>query len=139
VVDLENKFHRTPTDLEIAEHLGISTADLRETYSQLNRTQVTALEELTLNQHDDNLTLLDTVTDFTAPDPEEVLIVRELVSLLARGISRLPRSEAVVLYLYYVAQKTLAEIAKELGVTESQIYHLRSSSLTNLREGLSAG
>lgn len=139
VVDLENKLHRSPTDTEIAERLDISSSDLRETYSQLHRTQVTALEELTLNQHDDNLTLLDTVTDYTAPDPEEVLMVQELVTLLARGVSKLPRSEMVVLYLYYVAQKTLAEISKELGVTESQIYHLRSSSLNNLRESLSAG
>jgi RNA polymerase sigma factor FliA len=50
----------------------------------------------------------------------------------------LPERLRTVVEQYFFAQRKMADIAADLGVTESRVSQLRSEALTMLREGLQA-
>lgn len=56
--------------------------------------------------------------------------VAETVSLLLARLSRRPR---FVIEAYYLADRTLADIARELGVTESRISQIHTLALRQMR------
>ena len=43
---LENRLHRSPTDAEVAQQLGITTDDLHQIFNQMSFVSVVALDEL---------------------------------------------------------------------------------------------
>ena len=83
-------------------------------------------------------TLLDTLQDPDAPDPQQLLDASELKDRLADAIAALPEREKLVIALYYYENLTLREIGEVLGVTESRISQLRTQALRLLREGLNS-
>lgn len=133
--ELENRLHRQPTEQELADHLEQPVEDLRSSFSQLSTTAVLALDELTSSPtgRADSLTLLDTLSDHGAEDPEGSYLTEEVQQMLARAIKRLGKRELTVLSLYYGEGLTLAEIGGVLGVTESRVCQLHSQSLISLR------
>lgn len=137
--ELETRLHRQPTERELADHLEQNVSELRTSYSQVNSASMVALDELTSRGlgKDPSLSLLDTLSDHGAEDPEETYLTEEVQKMLSRAISRLPRRETTVLSLYYSEGLTLADIGGVLGVTESRVCQLHSQSLILLRQRLS--
>src|SRR3954451_5598816 len=68
---LEAELHRTPTEPEVAQRLGISLEDLRAIFSQVSYVNVVALDELLSvgGEKGDTLSLVDTLEDTKAEDP----------------------------------------------------------------------
>ncbi len=136
-VELENKLRRVPTDTEVAEHLGISLAELHKLLSQLSYTSQLALEELwAVGDKDDKVSLIDTLEDTTARDPSVLFEFSEMKSLLATAIERLPEREKLVIALYYYEGLTLREIGEVLGVTESRVSQLHTKAILRLKSRL---
>jgi RNA polymerase sigma factor for flagellar operon FliA len=132
---LESRLHRTPTELEVAEELGISLDDLHTIFSQVSFVNVIALDEL-LNvggERGDKLSLVDTLEDTKAEDPVQAFETEETKYLLARAINTLPEREKIVVTLYYYEGLTLAEIGQVLGVTESRICQMHTKAVLQLR------
>src|SRR3954452_23407135 len=68
---LEARLHRTPTEPEVAEELGIGLDELHTIFSQVSFVNVIALDEL-LNvggERGDKVSLVDTLEDTRAEDP----------------------------------------------------------------------
>src|SRR5437764_1546228 len=132
---LEARLHRTPTEPEVADELGISLEDLHTIFSQVSFVNVIALDEL-LNvggERGDKLSLVDTLEDTKAEDPVQAFETEETKYLLARAINTLPEREKIVVTLYYYEGLTLAEIGQVLGVTESRICQMHTKAVLQLR------
>jgi RNA polymerase sigma factor for flagellar operon FliA len=83
------------------------------------------------------VSLLDTLADHSAPDPERLIDAGELKDRIADAISRLPEREKLVIALYYYENLTLREIGEVLGVTESRVSQLHTKAVLRLRARLS--
>jgi RNA polymerase sigma factor FliA len=135
---LEHRMHRTPTDDEMARELGISTEDFQEALVKISNSTVVALDELwaVSDASGDQVSLLDTLQDPDAPDPQQLLDASELKDRLADAISALPEREKLVIALYYYENLTLREIGEVLGVTESRISQLHTKAVLRLKSRL---
>ncbi|SFK44447.1 RNA polymerase sigma factor, FliA/WhiG family [Amycolatopsis sacchari] len=129
------RLHRTPTDTELAEELGIGLDELRDLYGQLRLTSVVALEDL-IAAGKDSGSLVDTLQDEDAVDPVAVLVDRDNRRQLAEAIAQLTERDRIVVSLYYFESLTLAEIGKVLGVTESRVSQLHTRAVLRLRARL---
>jgi RNA polymerase sigma factor for flagellar operon FliA len=139
---LEHELGRVPTDDELAAILGITEGELQEALLQISNSSILALEELwmTSDASGDRVSLLDTIEDESAPDPQAALDTTELKDRLAEAIQVLPERETLVVALYYFENLTLREIGEVLGVTESRVSQLHSKAVLRLRSRLkSAG
>ena len=135
---LEGRLHRSPTEPEVAEEMGISLEELHAIFSQVSFVNVVALDELISigGERGDKLTLVDTLEDTKAEDPVQAFESEETKYLLARAINTLPEREKIVVTLYYYEGLTLAEIGQVLGVTESRICQMHTKAVLQLRSRL---
>jgi RNA polymerase sigma factor FliA len=135
---LEAKLHRVPTDEEIAGEIGLSVDELNDALLAIANSSVTALDELwaVSDASGDSVSLLDTLPDQNAADPEQVVDANELKDRIADAISRLPEREKLVIALYYYENLMLREIGEILGVTESRVSQLHTKAVLRLRARL---
>ncbi len=132
---LESRLQRSATDAEVAAELGITVADLRELYAQLQLTSVVALDELIAVGYG-GTSLAETLPDDTVEEPGAFLDSIESRRLLAEAVSQLTDRDRVVVSLYYFENLTLAEIGRVLGVTESRVCQLHTRAVLRLRSKL---
>ena len=139
IAELEAKLGRAPTDEEIAKKLGITEEELEESLGEIARSSIAALDELwtVSGSGGDQVALIDTIEDESAPDPQGTLSVTEQKEALADAIARLPEREKLVITLYYYEELTLREIGEVLGVTESRVSQLHTKAVLRLRSRLS--
>jgi RNA polymerase sigma factor for flagellar operon FliA len=135
---LEGRLQRVPTDEEMADELNLTLDEFRDSLLAIANSSVTALDELwtVSDASGDSVSLLDTLQDRTAPDPERLVDVNELKDRIADAISRLPEREKLVIALYYYENLTLREIGEVLGVTESRVSQLHTKAVLRLRARL---
>ena len=135
---LEAQLHRTPTDAEIAEELGMTDTQLQTTFSQISFIGLVALDEMLGGQASgDSMSLGDTIAD-AGDGPMAAYEVEEMRQSLATAINDMPEREKIVLTLYYYEGLTLAEIGEVLGVTESRVCQIHTKSVIHLRAKITA-
>ena len=136
---LEAQLHRTPSDDELANELGLSDEQFQSTLSQISFIGLVALDEMLSVGGDrgESLSLGDTVAD-SAEGPVAAYEVEEMRQILADAINRMPEREKIVLTLYYYEGLTLAEIGQVLGVTESRVCQIHTKAVLQLRSRLAA-
>jgi RNA polymerase sigma factor FliA len=135
---LEHRLHRTPTDEEMARELRMDVDEFQEALLKISNSAVVALDELwaVSDASGDKVSLLDTLEDPDAPDPQQLLDKSELKDRLAEAIAALPEREKLVIGLYYYENLTLREIGEVLGVTESRISQLHTKAVLRLKSRL---
>lgn len=133
---LEHELHRTPTEEELADALGLDLEELGRTLAQVSLTSLVALDETLPGDEGERQALIDTLQDTTAPDPEGVLEDAELKTMLGEAITDMPERERTVIVLYYFESMTLAQIGEILGVTESRVCQIHTKSVLGLRAKL---
>ena len=111
---LEHRLHRTPTDEEMARELKLSVEEFQESLVKISNSTVVALDELwaVSDSSGDQVSLLDTLQDPDAPDPQQLLDASELKDRLADAITALPEREKLVIALYYYENLTCARSAR---------------------------
>jgi RNA polymerase sigma factor for flagellar operon FliA len=136
---LEHRLQRAPTDEEMCEELGMTVDEFQDALLQISNSTIAALDELwTVNDTSgDQVSLLDTITDDSAPDPASLVDATDLKDRVADAIARLPEREKLVIALYYYENLTLREIGEVLGVTESRVSQLHTKAILRLRSRLS--
>jgi Sigma-70, region 4 len=72
------------------------------------------------------------------PGPEDRLLQRERLEYLQLAVDSLPERLRKVVTDYFLAERPMAEIAAELGVSESRVSQLRAEALDLLRDGMNA-
>jgi len=135
---LEARFQRAPTDEEMATELEISADEFQEALVQISNSTIVALDELwtVSDATGDQISLLDTLPDRSAPDPQQLVDQSELRDRIASAIAALPEREKLVVALYYYENLTLREIGEVLGVTESRVSQLHTKAVLRLKARL---
>jgi RNA polymerase sigma factor FliA len=135
---LEARFQRAPTDEEMTTELEISIEDFQDALLKISSSTIVALDELwhVPDATGDQVSLLDTIADHGAPDPQQLVDQSELRDRIADAIAALPEREKLVVALYYYENLTLREIGEVLGVTESRVSQLHTKAVLRLRSKL---
>ena len=120
---------RSPRPQEVAEVLGVSISELGSIDADVHRASVLSLQGFAPE------TGAAMVPDVQR-GPEQLLIDRERIGYLHDAIAELPERLRHVVQAYFFDQRQMADIAAELGVTESRISQLRAEALKLLRHGM---
>ncbi len=122
----------------MATELQITLEDFQDALLQISNSTIVALDELwtVSDSTGDQVSLLDTLPDRGAPDPQAIVDQGELRDRIADGIAALPEREKLVVALYYYENLTLREIGEVLGVTESRVSQLHTKAVLRLRSKL---
>lgn len=132
---LEARLRRGATDRELAGELGVAPRDLRGLTQHTQLVSVEALDEASGG-------LSEMLADDAAPDPMSVIQARETFRQLSVAVAQLGERDQLVVQMYYLENRTLAEIGRSLGVTESRVCQLHTRLVGRLRgrlEELAAG
>jgi RNA polymerase sigma factor FliA len=122
---------RTPTVAEVADRLGCRVEDIESADDDVHRAVLFSLQGFA------TATVDDLVTEPGA-GPEELLLRRERLGYLRDAVEVLPERLRAVVVGYFFEERSMADIAAELGVTDSRVSQLRSEALGLLRDGLNA-
>jgi RNA polymerase sigma factor FliA len=135
---LESRFQRAPTDEEMSSELSMTLEEFHDALLSISNSTIVALDELwnVSDSTGDSVSLLDTLPDRGAPDPQSVVDQSELRDRIADAIAALPEREKLVVALYYYENLTLREIGEVLGVTESRVSQLHTKAVLRLRSKL---
>src|SRR5206468_1914339 len=81
----------------------LKVEEFQESLLQISNSTIAALDELwtVSDASGDQVSLLDTIQDPDAPDPERIIDASELKDRVADAIARLPEREKLVIALYY--------------------------------------
>lgn len=137
--EVEAREKRQPTEVEVAERLGVSKGELHDVITQISFVSVMALDEALSVGADrgESMSLMDTLADAgDLTDPAAGVEDQETRGMLAAAINDLSEREKVVLTLYYFEGMTLSEIGEILGVTESRVCQIHTKAVGQLRTHL---
>ena len=104
--------------------------------TQVSLVSVVALDESFGGDDNDRQSLIDTLQDPKAADPQASFEDAELRSMLGEALNRMGEREKTVLVLYYFEGMTLAQIGEVLGVTESRVCQMHTKAVLGLRTKL---
>jgi RNA polymerase sigma factor for flagellar operon FliA len=120
---------RTPTTQEVADAVGMTLAEIAQNDEDIARAQVLSLQ----GAQDASL---DDVLPTSGPTPEQLVEHRERLTYLVEAVAELPDRLRIVISDYFLEERPMAEIAAELGVTESRVSQMRAEALVLLRDAL---
>jgi RNA polymerase sigma factor for flagellar operon FliA len=128
--DLSAKLGRTPTELEMAEELGVTLARWRQIGMELRTVGLAPSPAA-----DDR----DLTQEFPATpelQPDRMCGHRQLQSKLARAMTCLPERYQKVVVLYYTNEMTMKEIGDAIGVNESRVSQIHKTALKKMAVAL---
>jgi RNA polymerase sigma factor for flagellar operon FliA len=135
LAELEHRFQRTPSDEELAAHMGVEVENLRTNLAEIFSSGMVALDDLV--GPEGGASMGELMPDPLGVGPEAAFQLEETRRVLSDAINRLPDRERLVITLYYFEGLTLAEIGDVLGVTESRVCQIHAKSVMSLRNRMS--
>jgi RNA polymerase sigma-B factor len=130
--ELSQQLSRTPNDAEMAEHLGITAADLLDAQRADLAFQASSLDA-PLSDGGDSGTLAD-VLGCEDPNLENTL---EMDAVWGH-LGELPEREQNLVLMRFYGNMTQTEIGDELGVSQMHVSRLLAHALSYLRDRLNA-
>ncbi len=135
---LLTEFGRTPTADEVAVQMRVPVRELFELQGRVHRALVLSLDAPCGEEDGDPLTLADGLVETVYVDPSAQLEERERAAYLRDALELLPERLRAVVSGYFLEGRSSAELAEDLGVTESRVSQMRSEGLALMRTGISA-
>jgi len=120
---LTNELGREPDENELARHLNLTLAQVREVLQMAQQLKFDPVEELDRHALSHDIA----VSGWNRADLEIAL---------QRAIAGLDKRNQVILSLYYFEGLSMAEIAETLNLTEARISQLHSAAIKLLREAV---
>lgn len=121
---------RTPSSMEIAEVMGVSVNDLHTVESALHRSTVLSFDAAPTTE------FFESAIPEKHDSPEDGVVRSEEFAYLKAAVAALPERLQAVVTGYFLEGRPMAEIADELGITESRVSQIRAEALVLLRDGL---
>ena len=118
----EQKYGRAPSEVEIADELGISVEEYRSLSGELACARITQLDD----------------SDLPASSDEPVTEVFDDArrGAMVEAIKLLPEKEGLMLSLYYTEALNLKEIGLVLNVSESRVSQIHGQAVARLKSKL---
>lgn len=126
---LATSLGRTPSNTEVASALGVPLDEVVANDTDVARASVLSLQAAREGMLDDLLV-------GSEPDPSAQIEHREQLGYLLAAVEELPERLRLVVREYFLNERPMAEIAEELGVTESRISQLRAEAMVLLRDAV---
>jgi RNA polymerase sigma factor FliA len=123
---LASTLGRVPGNDEVAAALGISTEEVVRNADDVARAQVFSI-------HGAEQEEVENLLPTAGPTPEQVVEDRERLTYMVEAVAELPERMRVVVEQYFLAECPMAEIAAQLGVSESRVSQIRAEALILLR------
>ena len=135
--ELAVAMERNPTEMEIAEKMGVDVSRWRQIAIELR--MVGLLSACSRSPDSEN----QNAPEFPATDqlnPDVLTGQRELSGVLSTAMKTLPERYQTVIGLYYLEGKTMREIGDALGINESRVSQIHRAALDKMSVSLqSAG
>ena len=123
---LTQELGRSPRVSEVATHLAVPVEEVVEALSADGCFTPTSLD-LAVGEDGDG-----SLGDLLWSEDREMTAAEARV-MVAPAVRRLPERDRMVLYLRFFKQRTQAQIAEEIGVTQMQVCRILARVLTELR------
>jgi RNA polymerase sigma factor for flagellar operon FliA len=121
-----------PSDDQVARHLGIGRDDVHAVAGDVHRAVLTSLQHLGESAD------VDALVPAHEPAPDEDILHRERLGYLTDSVAELPERLQRVIVGVFFEERPLAELAAELGVSESRVSQIRAEALQLLRDGMNS-
>lgn len=137
ITTLTGKMGAAPTEEQLAQYLGVSVDQVRQSLMDANL-DVCSLDAPLLG-HEENLSLKSLIEAPEESQPVRHQEQREVRNQVRVALRKLPRRQQILLSLYYFEELTMKEIGRVLGVSESRVSQLHAQAVLNLRALLESG
>ena len=130
--ELTARLGRAPTTPELADKLGIAEKAVDSLANDVHRSVVLNYESI----------IADGSGEWTLPaddrSPDVVLLERERRAYLLDAVSALPERLRHVIVGYFFEERSMQELADELGVSASRVSQMRSKAMGLLKDGITS-
>jgi RNA polymerase sigma factor FliA len=128
---LSGALGRVATDAEVATALGLTLDEVAANNDDIARAQVLSLDGAQDNPYTETLAS-------NTPSPEQLVEHREELTYMVEAVAELPERLRVVVQEYFLNERPMAEIAEQLGVSESRVSQMRAEALVLLKDAINA-
>jgi RNA polymerase sigma factor for flagellar operon FliA len=125
---LASELGRTPTQSELAEHMGDDLEEFQKKRGNAKRFETLSMEVI----NDEVLG----IADERSRQPDAIVEHQDFMRAVTDAIAELPERDQLLMSLYYVEELNLKEIGEVLDVTESRVSQLLSGIVKKLRVSL---
>ena len=130
--ELTNRLGRAPSPEELARVLGVPADTVHKLVDDVHRATVLNYDSLVVEGD------AESFIASTDDGPEDTLLDRERKAYLMDAVEALPERLRLVVYGYFFEERSMQDLADELGVSESRISQLRAEALLLLRDGVNS-
>lgn len=131
---LETKHGRAPTEHELAQHMGLSLAELEKMMLEANAVNLISLNKKWYETDSyKDVREIDILEDKKGEDPTRRVQKNDLMRLVTKGLNR---NERLIIILYYYEELTMKEIGATLDLSESRVSQMHSSIVQRLQSQL---
>jgi RNA polymerase sigma factor for flagellar operon FliA len=118
---------KTSTAADIARRLNLSLERYAEILHHVNKTSGMLPDE------PEYASRLDALSTDEKDDPSEIAHQQQLKITIVGAVEKLPERDRLVVMLYYYEDLTFKEIAAVLRISESRVFQIHTTVLSNLR------
>ena len=128
---LEARLGRQPTEIELAEHMGLSVKELEKMMSDANAVNLISLNKKWYETDSyKDVSEIDILEDKKGEDPTQRCRKTDLMRLVTKGLNK---NERLIIILYYYEQLTMKEIGDTLNLSESRVSQMHSAIVQRLK------
>ena len=125
---LASELGRTPTQSELAEHMGDDLEEFQKKRGNAKRFETLSMEVISEE--------VLGIADEKSRQPDAIVEHQDFMRAVTDAIAELPERDQLLMSLYYVEELNLKEIGEVLDVTESRVSQLLSGIVKKLRVSL---
>ena len=131
---LEAQFGRQPSEIELAEHMGLSVQELEKMMMDANAVNLISLNKKWYETDSyKDVREIDILEDKKGEDPTRRIQKADLMRLVTKGLNR---NERLIIILYYYEELTMKEIGATLDLSESRVSQMHSAIVQRLQSQL---
>ncbi|MBN2215854.1 MAG: FliA/WhiG family RNA polymerase sigma factor [Pirellulales bacterium] len=131
---LLSQLGRTPSENELAAHMGIPLAELEKMMVDANAVNLISLNKKWYETDSyKDVREIDILEDKKSEDPTRRVQKNDLMRLVTKGLNR---NERLIIILYYYEELTMKEIGATLHLSESRVSQMHSSIVQRLQDQL---
>ncbi|MCL4191148.1 MAG: FliA/WhiG family RNA polymerase sigma factor [Thermoguttaceae bacterium] len=132
--NLEARLGRPPSEVELAQEMGISVAELEKMILEANAVNLISLNKKWYETDSyKDVREIDILEDKKGEDPTRRIQKNDLMRLVTKGLNR---NERLIIILYYYEELTMKEIGATLDLSESRVSQMHSSIVQRLQSQL---